>query len=242
MVSVARCRPAASSRVSGLLERPRPLCGDFRRGFRNTLLENEMPSAMEQFDTVISSFDIGPLDRRGERRVLHVLAPVWESLEGSDDQGMDSSKLGRIEDVIWQPPLLRFRIERHGGIVGGGSSRAELQFWCVNVVERSAWIDRLSWRQIGAQAPRFDVKPEAERIAALIVSGEDDPALTWTSDHRRVEVHLKAVLPQNAVKATTTERSKRLYKHLDQRLSNEGWTRLRNRYYRNRHERGARPG
>ncbi len=44
---------------------------------------------------------------------------------------MHAGKLGRMEDVRWEPPVLSFRIERHGAM-GVGSTRAELQNWRVD--------------------------------------------------------------------------------------------------------------
>jgi hypothetical protein len=68
-----------------------------------------------------------------------LLAGSWDEFTG-DYGGMEGYKLlGRIEDVMWQPPKLAFTIERHGGTVMG-STRAELQHWEVNVEQKTAVI------------------------------------------------------------------------------------------------------
>ena len=46
----------------------------------------------------------------------HALAGCWEGFRGSDEGGMESYKLlRRMENVWWQPSILTFNIERHGG-------------------------------------------------------------------------------------------------------------------------------
>src|SRR4051812_8749544 len=66
-----------------------------------------------------------------------LLAACWPEL-GGDHGGMEGCKLlGRMEDVVWNPPQLTFSVERHGGTVQG-STRAELQRWTVDVERGTA--------------------------------------------------------------------------------------------------------
>jgi hypothetical protein len=59
--------------------------------------------------------------------VATLLAKCWDELPGSEDAGMRGYKLlGRMEDVRWDPPTIRFAIERHGATTLG-STRAEVQ-------------------------------------------------------------------------------------------------------------------
>ena len=57
-------------------------------------------------------------------RVAALLAGCWHEFVGAESQRMHAGKLGRIENVRWEPPVLSFRIERHGAM-GVGSTRAE---------------------------------------------------------------------------------------------------------------------
>jgi hypothetical protein len=43
-----------------------------------------------------------------------LLAECWDEFIG-DYEGMEPQKFhGRLEDVLWRPPILEFVIERHG--------------------------------------------------------------------------------------------------------------------------------
>jgi hypothetical protein len=67
-----------------------------------------------------------------------LLVSGWDELDGSADGGMESHKLkGRMESATWNPPILCFQIERHGGTVNG-SVYAELQRWEINCEKRIA--------------------------------------------------------------------------------------------------------
>ena len=61
-----------------------------------------------------------------------LLASCWGEFSGDDGGMMGDKLIGRMEAVEWNPPLLTFVIERHGGTVMG-STRAELQHWEVNI-------------------------------------------------------------------------------------------------------------
>jgi hypothetical protein len=45
---------------------------------------------------------------------------------------MAGYKLSRMKDATWNPPILEFTIERHGG-TALGSTRASLQRWEINM-------------------------------------------------------------------------------------------------------------
>jgi hypothetical protein len=106
------------------------------------------------------------------------LAERWPRLRGSHQGGMRPHKLLlRMEDPSWEPPFLRFVIERHGGTVLG-SSRAELQHWEVNLDEMTAEIVKIGHRQLVPMANRISIKPLAEEIANVIQTGIRDDRVT----------------------------------------------------------------
>ena len=86
-----------------------------------------------------------------------LLAAAWNALTGSEG-GMEGYKLlDRMEAVVWNPPLLSFLVERHGGTVQG-STRAELQHWHVDVGRKTASLGKIGWRQLRPAAKRFPMK------------------------------------------------------------------------------------
>jgi hypothetical protein len=138
--------------------------------------------------------------------------------------------LGRMEDVLWNPPLLTFTIERHDGTVLG-STRANLQEWTVDVEKRTATCVEARYRQLRPNQPRLDVAAIAEEIATLIVSRKEDDRLRWYEDGR-VRVLIGKVLPEgSAVKQTLAGRRKRFRAAVKEQLAGEGWQESGNNIY-----------
>jgi len=145
---------------------------------------------------------------------------------------MKSYKLpGRIENLYWNPPILRFEIERHGGTVLG-STRAEIQKWDLNVENRTANLTRTSYRQIKSRQKNLNVKPIAKEIAKIIVNKEIDEWLRWSKDGS-VHVKIGKIIPENsALQQTVANRRKRFRKELDELLKRKGWINIYNNHYK----------
>lgn len=72
---------------------------------------------IDKLDAYLATLPSGPTSDTAELDVL--LAACWHSFSG-DYGGMEGRKLlGRMEEVVWKPPILRFTVERHGGTVLG---------------------------------------------------------------------------------------------------------------------------
>lgn len=122
------------------------------------------------------------LDTNGLDRLL---TDCWSDLEGSSEGGMEASKLqGRMESIDWQPPLLTFVIERHGGTVCG-STRAELQHWEVDVERMTATIVKTGQRQIAPMARPVSVTPLAAGDRRGNHPGPERPAAPMAGKRRR---------------------------------------------------------
>ena len=65
-------------------------------------------------------------------QLIGLLKGCWSSIGGSYEEAMAEHKLERAYDLEWQPPLLTFRIERHGSYMVG-SNRAEKQWWEIDI-------------------------------------------------------------------------------------------------------------
>src|SRR5262245_47135423 len=112
-----------------------------------------------------------------------LLAACWPEFTG-DDGGMTGEKLlGRMEEVVWQPPGLSFTVERHGGTVLG-SSRATLQEWRLDLDKKTVWCEERRFRQVRARQPRLDVRALAEEVASLILRHQEGGRLKWYEDGR----------------------------------------------------------
>ena len=179
---------------------------------------------MKELQEVLAQVEPGPiaalpgLDR--------LIAARWDELDGSGDGGMEGSKLiGRMEHVIWEPPILNFVIERHGGTVCG-STRAELQHWSVDLDERTAEITKTGYRQLDAMAARVSIKSMAAEVAEQILNNEDDPRLQRLDDGI-VKVLASSIFPSDSgYKRTVEGRRQRLCGYIGDILAEHGWEKL----------------
>ncbi len=163
--------------------------------------------------------------------IASALSEVWKTLDGGGEGGMSGDKLhGRMEEIDWEPPLLTFVIERHGGIMKG-SVNAELQTWAVNIEERTARVSGGGQRLVGDRQPRLDVGPLVTEIKELILAGKEDDRLKWQVPGRRVRVQIGKVIPGTGIARQTFEgRRRRFREHLDKALADVGWNPVRGRY------------
>jgi hypothetical protein len=137
------------------------------------------------------------------------LGAVWHLFRGGRAEGMNAGKLRRIESPRWSPPILEFKIERHGGTVLG-SSRAELQRWTLDLEDLTASCSRGGHRQLRSMQARLDVAPVAAEVAALVERGAKDPRLKWDGETVTVIVSSIAELkPGSAVSRTLKGRRER---------------------------------
>ena len=165
-----------------------------------------------------------------DRAIEAHLAQAWDALAG-DDGGMVSRKLhGRMEAVVWNPPMLTFQIERHGATVLG-SSRAEVQEWTVDLEQRTKSVVVVGRRQFQPTQRRMNVMPLAEELANAIQGGRQDPRLKWEG-FGQVRLLMNNVLPAgSAVKDTLAGRRKRLREAVAALLAPAGWRMVRSNLF-----------
>jgi len=167
--------------------------------------------------------DQKPGDIVNTGKLESLLSTCWEEIDSSSGTGMKDDKLlGRTENMSWEPPILRFSIERHGGIELG-STRAEIQHWEFNIEEKSAQCVKLGHRQLRPMQPRLDIKPLAREIADLIMNIEAHERLKWI-DETNVRVLISNIIPSGILdKQTLSNRRKRFREELSKILSEQGW-------------------
>ena len=138
--------------------------------------ESQGITALKNF---LAAQPAGPIVERSKLEDL--LWSCWDAFDGSRETKMRIDKLLRMEDPRWEPPLLQFDIERHGATVSG-SSRAEVYTWTLNVETLVASPGFPRRRQLYSMDARLNVKPLAERLAAAIIAGTEDPGLKVRED------------------------------------------------------------
>jgi hypothetical protein len=163
--------------------------------------------------------------------VAALLAGCWRHFAGGDSERMHAGKLGRMENLRWDPPVLSFTIERHGGM-GLGSTRAELQDWRVDLDRKTAKCQRSrSYRQVLARAEGIRIEPIARELADSIMAARADRRLKWQGGET-VRVLMAEIVPSHSgYKQTVTGRRKRLRAVIQQLLIEKGWREIRRDVY-----------
>lgn len=179
---------------------------------------------MKPLRDLLSTMPPGHMSDDNCLRILAELSECWESIPGSDVKSTTADKLRRAEEVCWNPPILSFTLERHGGTVRG-SNRASLHYWEVDTEQPEARIVNTSVRQLSPKAQVMDIEKIANEIATLILNGIGyDPRVTWLEDRQRVLVNIGDVIPQTNPQ-TTQGRRKRFRAILISLMCEANWTR-----------------
>lgn len=111
--------------------------------------------------------------------LARLLRKAWDEFSGSGEEQMEGYKvLNRMEEIMWEPPVLSFTIERHGGTVMS-SSRAESNRWSVDLERMTAELSHGRVRQLSRTQPRLKIEPLADDLVQRIVAGEADVRLKW---------------------------------------------------------------
>jgi len=183
---------------------------------------------MERLMTYLRQAPEGKIVDTAELEKL--LAECWNELVG-DYGGMKPHKLlGRVEDVLWRPPILHFLIERHGG-TAMGSSRAELQHWTVDVEHKTATVGVGGYRQISPRAAPLDVESITEEVVHLVLNRVEDDRLKW-SKKGHVQVLIGRILPEgSAFKQTLLRRRSRVSDAISRGLTGHGWREISHGWY-----------
>lgn len=131
-----------------------------------------------------------------------------------------ASKVWRAEDLYWEPPILTFNIERHGGTTMG-STRAEIQTWSVNLETLSAEYSITGRRQVEPIDKRLDTKKLAQEVTSQILRHDNVEHLRWLSD-KRVRVLVGKLTPLT-YQQTTLQRRRRFARELSSLLQQKRW-------------------
>ena len=169
----------------------------------------------------LAATEPGPIEDAAA--LIALLAAVWPSLDGADDEAMESWKLHRMEGPEWRPPFLTFSIERHGAVVLGGT-RADVQRWAVNLDTLTASIEGVGRRQLHPLAPRLNVAPLVAEIVELVAAGVEDDRLGWSPDRQTVRVRIGKIIPADGFAQTVAGRRQRFRDKLRAAMAASRWS------------------
>lgn len=186
-------------------------------------------SALEMLKKRLSGLPTGEVAEMG--RIAALLAGCWQEFAGADSERMHAGKLGRMEALCWEPPVLSFTIERHGAM-SMGSTRAELQRWRVDLDHKTARCERnRSYRQALPRAGAVRIEPMAREVVESILAGRADERLKWQGEET-VRVLMTKIFPHySGYTQTVTGRRKRLRAALQTLLVDAGWREARQDVY-----------
>jgi hypothetical protein len=176
-----------------------------------------------QLKTFLKDLPPGPIADEHRSKVIGLLSDCWSELDGSEETKMAAYKLSRAESLIWEPPLLTFIIERHGATVGG-SSRAELQHWEVNVNAGTASRGHSKRRQLYRMGPRLNVQPIVQSVIDALRSGEslaNGALIRDTDDQLRIKHGI--LIPGDGPKETVAGRRRRFRDAMERAMRAIGW-------------------
>jgi hypothetical protein len=168
----------------------------------------------------LASLPVGTITEPNRTQTIHRLCEFLERLNAEWEESTTGRKLLRAEDLRWDPPYLRFTLERHGSTVNG-STTASLHRWTFNTETGGASLEQKGIRQLEKKAKSFDAKSVGKEIAKIITDHGDDPRISWLEDGA-VQVHLSRATP-SARQQTQIGRNKRLRQVLTAELAGAGW-------------------
>lgn len=161
------------------------------------------------------------------RELESLPSQCWDAFEGHDQEKMSAYKLhDRMENVLWDPPVLEFSIERHGGTVLG-STYADVQYWRLDTEAMKAHVLEGGRRQVKQRQNSLDCTTIAEEIANLILEGRADQRVTRMEDGS-VRVLVRHILQEgSACRETLQNRRRRFRDALRRAMSERQWTEKR---------------
>lgn len=178
---------------------------------------------IEKLQKYMAMFPPGPIPDTTD--LAWLLADTWAEVTG-DNGGIEGRMLfGRMENVVWNPPLLTFTIEQYGNRYFG-STTVTIHDFTVDVAKGTVSGTEPRRRQRKFIPPRLEVSPIADEITFLIVNGKKDQRLEWYANGR-VGVLIGDLLSDaSSANETLDARRKRLkllILFLKKRLAEHGW-------------------
>ena len=160
-----------------------------------------------------------------------LLAPAWDELGGSTETRMAGFKVrDRTEAMHSEPPLLTFKIVRHGAVVSG-SVYGEIQIWTVDVQGATVTCADGGRRAVAKRQSPVHVEPIAEEIADAIRKGGEDIRLNGERIQSTGTDWKRCYLPTQRCNRHSPDEGKRLRVAIRERLQPHGWREVKANVY-----------
>jgi hypothetical protein len=143
---------------------------------------------------------------------------------------MEAYKLDkRVENLVWAPPVLSFKIARHGATVLG-SPREPLYWWHINVADKTATVEKGTFRLVRPSAAKLskdEILKIVRRVCEHVQSGPVSSAAPGSFLTRKSETEIlikpAALIPADGFKQTLAGRRKRVRSILIDEMKTIGW-------------------
>src|SRR6266446_6791391 len=146
--------------------------------------------SLETLVELLENVPAGPIANNLCGQVIKLLQGCWNEFVGSRQTKMEAYKLDkRVENLVWAPPVLSFKMARHGATVRG-SPREHLYRWHINVADKTATLEKGTFRLVRPSAAKLskdEILEIVRRICKHVQNGPLSSAapgifLTWKSE------------------------------------------------------------
>jgi hypothetical protein len=180
---------------------------------------------------LLENVPAGPIANNLCGQVIALLQGCWNEFTGSHQTNMQAYKLEpkRVENLDWAPPVLSFKMARHGA-TALGSRREHLYWWHINVEKMTARFEKGSFRLVRPSAEKLSkdkILEIARRVCEHVRNGPLSLAppgifLKWKSE---TEILIKPadLIPADGFKQTLAGRRKRVRSILIDEMKTIGW-------------------
>jgi hypothetical protein len=193
------------------------------RGKIDVNINKTRDSALAMLRRAMAGLPSGPVDEDSDDfgTVVSALRAAWPFLHGSNAQSTTADKIYRLEHLAWDAPTLCFQLERHGAMVVGGSGRAGLHAWSVDVENGTASCSTGGYRRLRSADSAFPTQETVRKLLVLLRDRGQHPWLNWI-DEKTARLNMSKIVPTTNSQ-TTAGRRRRLIFHLATMAPGIGW-------------------
>jgi hypothetical protein len=178
---------------------------------------------------LLESLPTGPIADNLRGRVIKLLQGCWNEFAGSHQTKMEAYKLDRAEHLRWAAPVLSFKVARHGA-TALGSPREHLYWWHINVADKTATLEKGTFRLVrpaAAKLSKDEILEIVRRVCEHVQNGRLSSAapgifLTWKSETETL-IKPAALIAADGFKQTLAGRRKRVRSILIDEMKTIGW-------------------